>query len=225
MVNTGYLQSLLSLLHEAYSYHQDPRPSRRPPDVIGRGEASLFTLLSHLVLADSHVFLTVINTITVGNDPNTLTWLLTEWFHQYDATADTLRRKTQLLALTSLLSVSPSPTPLLSSLQSLFTIYTDTLIELADGAAEENRGDYLFSPALPGEMLPNWPDSDSPEDVRKRQVANWDPVYVINARDFVAKGLRQAVQECGGQQAFEQQWIADRIDQDVVRAFAALGVL
>ncbi|KAJ9658574.1 hypothetical protein H2198_003592 [Neophaeococcomyces mojaviensis] len=224
-LSTGYLQSLLSLLYEAYSYHQDPRPSRRPPDVIGRGEASLFTLLSYLVLAEPKVFLAAINTIVINNEPETLPWLLTEWFHQYDSTPDTLRRKTQVLALTALLSTSPPPRALLSSLQSLFSIYTDVLIELADGAAEENRGDYLFSPAPPGEMLPDWPDSDSPEDVRKRQVANWDPVYVMNAKEFVTEGLKQTIEACGGQQAFEQQWIIDSVDQDVVRSFAALGIL
>jgi len=150
---------------------------------------------------------------------------LAEWFHQYDSTPDTIRRKTQLLAFTSLLSLSPPPKPLLASLQSLFSLYTDTLTELAEGAADENRGDYLYSPAPPGEMLQHWPDSDSPEDVRQRHMTNWDVVYVINARDFVAEKLRHAIEACGGQQAFEQQWVTGTIDQDVLRSFANLGIL
>ena len=227
MVETGYLSALISILHEAYSYHQDPRPNRRPPDIIGVGETSLFTLLSHLVLADPTVFLSCLKSIPnpSASESEILPWLLTEWFYQYDSTPDTLRKKVQMLALTALLGANQPPTALLSSLQSLFGLYADTLTELAESAADENRGDYLYSPATPGEMLQNWPDSDSPEDVRKRHMTNWDVVYVINAREFVAEKLKLAIDACGGQQAFEQQWITDRVDQDVVRSFAGLGVL
>ncbi|KAK5942595.1 hypothetical protein PMZ80_005160 [Knufia obscura] len=226
MIQTEYLPSLLSILHEAYSYHQDPRPNRRPPDIMGVGETSLFTLLSHILLADPSLFLSALNSLaSIDSEKDNLTWLLAEWFHQYDSTPDTIRRKTQMLAITSLLSVSSPSTPLLASLQSLFSLYTDTLTELAEGAADENRGDYLYSPAPPGEMLQNWPDSDSPEDVRKRHMTNWEVVYVINARDFVAEKLRHAIQACGGQQAFEQQWVTGTIDQDVLRSFANLGIL
>lgn len=225
-ISTEYLSTLISILHEAHSYHQDPRPNRRPPDIIGVGETTLFTLLSHMALADPQIFLSAITSIsTMRGEPSTLKWLVEEWFHQYDSTPDTIRKKTQLLALTSLLSVPPPPTVLLESLQSLFSIYTDTLTELTEGAAEENRGDYLYSPAPPGEMLSDWPDSDSPEDVRKRKMANWDVVYVVNARDFVREKLGIVVQACGGQQVFEEMWITDRVDRDVVSAFVGLGVL
>lgn len=227
MVHTDYLRSLIASLHEAYIYHQNPRPDRRPPEIIGIGETSLFTLLSHIILADPSLFLSVLGSI--HNPENTgdgiLSWLLTEWFYQYDSTPDILRRKVQVLALTSLLSVDPAPMPLLASLQSLFSIYTDTLTELAEGTAEENRGDYLYSPAQPGGMLPNWPETDSPEDVRKRHMTNWEVVYVINTREFVAERLKHAIQNCGGQEAFQQQWITERIDQDVVKGFANLGLL
>ncbi|KAK5092272.1 hypothetical protein LTR70_001919 [Exophiala xenobiotica] len=226
MIQTGYLPSLLAILHEAYSYHQDPRPNRRPPDIMGVGETSLFTLLSHLVLANPALFVSALNSLPATEaEKANLSWLLNEWFYQYDSTPDTLRRKTQLLALTSLLSLSPPPTPLLASLQSLFSVYADTLTELGEGAADENRGDYLYSPAPAGEMLQHWPGSDSPEDVRKRHMTNWDVVYVVNARNFVAEKLRQTVEACGGQQAFEQQWITGTIDQDVLRSFANLGIL
>ena len=225
-ISTEYLPTLISILFEAHSYHQDPRPNRRPPEIIGVGETTLFTLLSHMALADPQIFMNAITSIsTMGGETSTLKWLVEEWFYQYDSTPDTIRKKTQLLALTSLLSVSPPPTVLLESLQSLFSIYTDTLTELTEGAADENRGDYLYSPAPPGEMLSDWPDSDSPEDVRKRKMANWDVVYVVNARDFVREKLGVAVQACGGQQVFEQEWITDRVDRDVVAAFVGLGVL
>lgn len=227
MVQTDYLPSLISVLYEAHSYHQDPRPNSRPPDIIGVGETSLFTLISHITLADPSLFLSVLSSIKISasSEAEILPWLLTEWFHQYDSTPDTLRRKTQLLALTSLLSVKPPPEALLSSLQSLFTVYTDTLTELSEGAADENRGDYLYAPAPPGEMLQNWPETDSPEDVRKRHMTNWDVVYIINAREYVADKMRSAIESCGGQQMFEQKWITDRVDKDVVASFAALGIL
>ena len=228
MVQSNYLSSMLAILHEAYIYHQDPRPSKHPPEIIGVGETALFTLLSHIILADPSLFLSVLQNLPIPNtDSSILPWLLTEWFASYDSTPDTVRKKTQLLAIASLLapSSSPPPTFLLESLQSVFSLATDTLTELAEGAADENRGDYLYSPAPPGQMLPNWPDSDSPEDVRKRTLANWDVVYVINARDFVAEKLRSAIQACGGQEAFERTWITDRVDADVVKAFVGLGIL
>ena len=99
------------------------------------------------------------------------------------------------------------------------------MTELTDGAAEENRGDYLYSPAPTGEMLPDYPDSDSPEDIRKRKMANWDVAYVVNAREFVRERLGAAIQACGGQQRFEELWITDRVDRDVVKAFIELNVL
>lgn len=229
MVQTKYLSSLLAILHEAYTYHQDPRPSKRPPEVIGIGETALFTLLSHLIIAEPSLFLSVLQTIQSSSsvEDNVLSWLLIEWFSSYDSTPDTLRRKTQLLALFSLLAPSPSsaPSSLLELLQSLFSMATDTLTELAEGAAEENRGDYLYSPTSPGQMLQNWPESDSPEDVRKRALANWDVVYIVNAREFVAEKLRSMIQACGGQEVFEKAWVRDRIDTDVVKAFASLGIL
>lgn len=226
MTQTEYLSAVISILHEAYSYHKDPRPNRRPPDIIGVGETSLFTLLSQLVLASPSALLSALSGLSNPSTlEDTLTWLLTEWFQQYDSTPDTLRRKTQLLAVTSLLGVTPPPEPLLASLQSLFTACTDTMTELAEGAADENRGDYLYSPSQPGEMLPNWPESDSAEDIRKRHLTNWDLVYVINIRDFVSQKLQTAMQSYGGSEAFAQQWIADRVDQDVVKGFANLNLL
>lgn len=225
-ISTNYLPTLISILFEARSYHEDPRPNRRPPDIVGVGETTLFTLLSHMALANPRILLNAIESIsTMRGESVTLKRLTEEWFYQYDSTPDTIRKKTQLLALSSLLGTSPPPKVLLESLQSFFSLYTDTLTELTEGAADENKGDYLYSPAPPGGMLPDWPDSDSPEDVRKRRMANWDVVYVVNARDFVRQNLGAAVQACGGQQEFERLWITDRVDRDVVRAFAELNVL
>lgn len=218
------MKDLFDSLYEAYSYHQDPRLNRRPPDIIGVGETSLFTLLSHLVLADTNTFLSAISHLQQISNTEILPWLLVEWFNQYDSTPDTIRRKTQMLALTALLADSTNPEPLLKSLQSLFGLYTDTLTELADGAADENRGDYLFSPAPTGEMSPPNPERDSPEDVRKRHVTNWDVAYVINAREFVAEKLKVVIQKCGGQDAFASQWINGVVDEDIVKSFAQLGL-
>lgn len=226
VISTDYLPALLSIIFQAHSYHQDPRPNRQPPDIVGVGETALFTLLSHMALASPRIFLNAIESIsTMRGESSSLRWLVEEWFYQYDSTPDTIRKKTQLLALTSLLGTNPPPTVLLESLQSLFSLYTDTLTELSEGAAEENKGDYLYSPAPPGEMLSDWPDSDSPEDIRKRRMANWDVVYIVNARDFVRQNLGAAVQACGGQQAFEVSWITDRVDRDVVKAFVGLNIL
>ena len=54
---------------------------------------------------------------------------------------------------------------------------------------------------------------------------NWDVVYVVNAREYVSEKFRGVVEACGGQQEFERMWITERVDGDVVRGFARLGVL
>lgn len=250
MVNTGYLASLLELLKEAYEYHQDPRPSKKPPEIIGPGETSLFSLLARIAMISPDQFIQAVTATNVtatatasstsSSETSTIQqpiqWLVTEWLSHIDSIGDILRKKLQTLALTNLLSpnIPPFfPTLMLENLQSLFTIWTDVCIELGQEAAPESRGDYLYQNlstpasgdggAREEEQPPEWPDATA-EDVRKRALNNGDPIYVINIRDFVAGRVRDVMERVGGPEVFQAEWVS-RVDGVVVKAFVDLKVL
>ena len=234
MLNTGYLASVLNLLKEAYEYHQDPRPSKKPPDIIGPGETSLFCLLARTALLSPDQLIQAITAtnITSHSAPSSTLqqpaqWLLTEWLQHIDSVGDILRKKLQALALTNLLSCTVAPlfpTPMLENLQSLFTIWTDICTELGQEAADDSQGDYLWHNRHgSGADVPEWPDA-TPEDGRKRVISNNDPIYVVNIRDFVATRLKELIERCGGPEAFQREWLS-RIDEAVVKGFVDLNLL
>jgi hypothetical protein len=224
MISTGYLGSVLSIVRDAYEYHQDPRANRRPPEIIGPGESSLFTLLSRMVVLSPDVFIQAASATNIisGTTP-TPQWLLTEWLAQIDSIGDVLRKKLQVLALTNLLTATTSPFPQLAleNLQSYLTIWTDICVELGEEAAEDSRGDYLWH-NKPGDV-PEWPDA-TPEDGRKRTISNKDPIYTVNVRHFIAEKLRELMERVGGAEAFEREWLT-RIDSVVLQAFVDLKIL
>jgi hypothetical protein len=226
MLSTGYLASLLELLKGAYEYHQDPRPNRQPPDIIGPGETSLFTLLSRMVLLSPDQFIQAVTATNVNSTIPATHWLLVEWLQQIDSIGDILRKKLQVLALTNLLTATTPPFPALAleNLQSLLTIWTDVVVELGQEAADESQGDYLWQNRSSGGDAPEWPDA-TPEDGRKRIISNRDPIYTVNIRDFVATRLRLTMERAGGGPAgFEQEWLS-RIDSAVLKAFVDLKLL
>ncbi|KAI1609016.1 armadillo-type protein [Exophiala viscosa] len=225
MVNTGYLASLLALLKQAYDYHQDPRVNRRPPDLIGPGETTLFTLLARIALLSPDQFVQAVIATNVNSapTPSPMHWLVTEWLQSIDGIGDVLRKKLQVLALTSLLTTTTSPCPdlMLDNLQSLLTTWTDVVLELGQDASDESKGDYLWH-NTPGNM-PEWPDA-TPEDGRKRVVSNGDPIYTVNIREFIASTLRLTMESAGGPAAFEHEWLT-RVDSVVLKAFVDLKLL
>ncbi|KPI41058.1 Importin-11 [Cyphellophora attinorum] len=222
LVRTGYLAEVLRIIKEAYEYHKDPRPNRRPPDVIGPGETSLFTLLSRLALLFPSMFIDAIN--SCSDDSAAFNWLVIEWIGHFDAIGDVLRKKLQVLGITALLTASsPPPLILLEQLQSLITIWTDLATELGQEAAEESQGDYLWWYDQPSNT-PDW-ENATPEDRRKRVMSNNDPIYTTNIRQVIGERLRFVVQSWpGGQQAFEQEWLS-RIDPTVMQSFLELKLL
>jgi hypothetical protein len=213
MVSTGYLAKLLDLLQQARTYHQDPRPSRQPPGVIGIGETSLFSILGRLMLHNPHLTLSALSP-----NSDTYTWLLAEWLTHFDSIGDTQKKKLQCLGITHFLVLSqPPPTFVLEQLQSLITIWTDVLTELNQ---ENDSGDYLWQG--PDPVDEPWVGETS-EDTRKRRLGLLDPVFEVNAREHVGGILRAAIASVGAE-VFHQQWLS-RVDGVVTEQFVELDLL
>ncbi|KAF7513857.1 hypothetical protein GJ744_006471 [Endocarpon pusillum] len=225
-IETSFLQSFLSLLKEAYDYHQDPRPSRPTPAIIGPTETELFSVLARLALISPHLFL---EAVTAAGGDRTVTWLISEWIAHFDNIGDVYRKKLHALAITSLFSISkPPPAFMLEQLQSMLSIWTDIITELGEDAPEETKGDYLWQPWNASETsgpTGEWAEqNEAPEEERKREVARVDPTSMINMRDCVRETVEGVMIGVGGSDAFRNEWLS-RVDGAVVNAFAALGLL
>ena len=213
MLNNQFLPTVVNSLQSAYSYHQDPRPSRKPPDVIGPKETSLFCLLSRLAIMSPSIFLAAL-------DQNAQ-WLIAEWISCFDAIGSIQDKKLQTIAITNLLSGRPPPALMLDNLQSLMTIWTDICTALSDEAPQESQGDYLWY-GYSSEERPVWP-IEAPEEERRRALSGENPVHTINIRSFIQGKLREVIDSVG-LETFQQVWLS-RTDSAVIRAFGSLGLL
>ena len=63
-----------------------------------------------------------------------------------------------------------------------------------------------------------------PQRLTPPQILFSDPVHRLDVRDFVRERLQRCIAACGGQEAFQREWLLD-VDADVVRSFGQLGVL
>lgn len=226
-IETSFLQTFLSLLKEAYDFNQDPRPSRPAPAIVGTTETELFSVLGRLVYFSPNLF---IEAVSAASGPSTAPWLVSEWIAHFDSIGDIYRKKLHALAISSLFSLTNPPPPfMLEQLQSLMTIWTDLITELAEDAPEESRGDYLWLPAKPDHELPEeqaseWTALDrTPETERRSELSRFDPVHEINMRDFVARTMNSVVVGVGGQDAFQTN-LASKMDPVVLNAFLSLGL-
>ena len=110
MLNTGYLSKLLSLLHQAHTYHANPLPTRQPPGIIGIGTTSLLSILARLLLANPHLTLSALLTAS-SNDSTTPSWLLTLYLTNFDSIPSPQLKKLHTLAITTFLTLTTPPPP------------------------------------------------------------------------------------------------------------------
>jgi len=71
---------------------------------------------------------------------------------------------------------------------------------------------------------PTPPGPSAPEDARRAALHNSDPVHNVNIVAYIRQHLQQAIVDCGGQQTFQDEWLAN-VDRDVVAVFARLEIL
>ena len=230
MVSSNLVSTLLSGLHNAYLAHQTTGPNRMRPSIDGIVETDYLNILARLAIASPSLLLSALE-VTLqnsemdgsNNQHRVHEWLLTEWFSHMDNIGHPAHKKLNCLALTSFLSTGQPF--ILSHLQSLMTVWTDVITEVVvDASLEEGKPDYRDSLVYldPAAQKPDGPEA--PADERRRVLDFADPVHRIDVRAFIREKLAVAVDKCGGMEVFQREWVQN-VDDDVVRAFGALGIV
>ncbi|CAN9240504.1 unnamed protein product [Alternaria alternata] len=219
LISSGFLAKVMEGLHGAWTHHQSHGPYRELPSraVDGVVETDYFTVLARIGVASPSVLLEALSSLSSEGLEKTLDWLLEEWFSHIENIGDAPNKKLMCLVLTRFLE-GGQPW-MLGRLQSLIGIWTDVLGELLDGMDDRSQ-DSLFWPPEP--YHPTEPEA--PEDIRKRELIYTDPVHQINLVAFVREHLQQAIQQVGGEQAFQEEWL-NRVDKEILKDFGELGIM
>ena len=237
LISSGFLAKVLEGLHGAWTHHQSHGPYRELPSraVDGVVETDYFTVLARIGMASPSVLLEALSALSSEGLEKTLDWLLEEWFGHIENIGDAPNKKLMCLVLTRFLEGAQSW--MLGRLQSLIGIWTDVLGELLDGMDDRSQEcvypfntvcvlililllSSLFWPPEP--YHPTEPEA--PEDIRKRELIYTDPVHQINLVAFVREHLQQVIQQVGGEQAFQEEWLS-RVDKEVLKGFGELGIM
>ncbi|SPO02194.1 related to nuclear transport factor [Cephalotrichum gorgonifer] len=213
MMETGFLQSILQSLREAWEAHQTTGPNRKVSKLNTVTEGDYFAIIARLALAEPNAFMMMLGSF--GPVEAVWDWLGSEWFSHLGSMDDLPRQKLYLLALTRILELpDPVQTISLGKLQDYFTMWNSTISELQDGVSVET--DCLMEPELPVE---EW---HCPKNVKENELAAKDPVHSVHAFDFVKARLGDVVQRVGGEERFEAEWGAN-VDREVLEAFRRLS--
>lgn len=218
LVEAGYLEKVLSGLHEAHEAHQTSGPNRKYPKLDNLVETDYFTVLARLCWGDPATFMAAVGQV-VGDVSQTWQWLSTEWFHHFDCMANIERQKLSCLALTKLIELpSPMPELVVGKLQDYLAMWTATVAELCEG--QNGFEDVQVWSERQRNERSEW--ECSAEDERKRVLDGGDPVHRIHVFDFVKQKLAELVGKCGGEEVFQREVLVN-VDADVVKAFQLLG--
>lgn len=219
MVEIHLIRKILSDLYYSFQSNQTVGPNKVSRRINTNVEKSYFAILARLTFADPAGFVERLATFSTDAEfPQPWTWLLSEWFASFDSLADVDRKKLSCLALTRLCELPGPVTELvLGKLQDFLSMWTSVLTELRYGM-EAINGDSLVRTSLALEHN----EFETPIDVVEREIAARDPVYKINAHDFVNTALQGLSQRVGGEQRFEQEWLVN-VDRDVLAGFEALN--
>lgn len=241
LVESGFLSAILAGLHSAYEASETTGPNRKTSNVVGVVETDYFSVLARLALANPSIFAPAVSAATSPEQAEppykNLPWLMKEWFQHYDNISSVNQKKLHVLALTQLLALKerpPNPNNpnapanfLREFLQSYLTVWTDLILELAEGSHDPNA-DYLVCWNAPAGSATAQPEPtgevEPPESYRRRDWDNLDVIHRVPIRDFVRERLQELVVSSGGPEVFQAEWLAN-VDTDVVAAFGALGLI
>jgi len=232
-LDTQLLVQLIGNLRTAYDSHQATGPNRPPSSIDGIVETDHFSVLARLALASPSTFVQALATVSPSFD-EAITWLLTEWFSHFESIGNPERKKLSCLALTALLDLAPQKW-IMGRLQELMGVWTEVVTECMDYPEDDpdQQDEGVRRDRGPGRDVTVFSDPDGliptdrpevEEERRRRDVAFADPIHRLNIKDFIRERLERAVETCGGQEAFQREWLVN-VDADVVRSFGELGVL
>lgn len=240
LVQAGFLSDLLAGLHSAHVASESVGPNRPLSNVSGVVETDYFSVLARIALADPNIFASAVSAATnpdqTENPYKNLPWLLKEWFFHYDNVSSVKVKKVHVFALSQLLTLKENPPTanpnapasfLREFLQSYLTVWTDLILELADGGTDPDP-DYLVYWNVPAGSETAQPEPtgerESAESHRRRDWDQSDLTCRITIRHFVRERLQDLIIACGGPESFQAEWLVN-VDTHVVAAFATLGLI
>lgn len=213
MADTGFLNKIMTNLHDAWEAHQTTGPNRKISKLNTITEGDYFAILARLALAEPSIFVQMLTTI--GSLDQIWSWLSSEWFSYLSSMDKPERQKLYLLGLTRLLEL-PSPVQelILSRLQDYFDMWTSIVSELQDGMAD-GTDSLIWT-----EMEPT--DYDTPKSIAEQEMAAKDPVHSVHAFAFARMRLQDVVNRVGGEAAFEDGW-AVNVDKEILGRFQEMA--
>ncbi|KAK4658552.1 hypothetical protein QC762_102730 [Podospora pseudocomata] len=223
LLEIGLVHTMLEGLHSAWESSQTTGPNRKPSKISTLKESDYYALFARVCVADPTVFINLLSRFTNGGPIDTvLSWLMTQWFANFDTMGDVEREKLSCLALTRLVELpSPMQELVLGKLQDYLSMWTHIVTELADDTAEQQGGAEGPQDSLVWGEMPSF-EYDTPLDIHERTFAHKDPVHSVATYGFVKVRLQDLVQRLGGEGVFEQQW-AVNVDREVLMGFQRLS--
>ena len=225
LIETRLLPQQLEGLHSAWTAHCTTGPNREVAAVDGVVETDYYSVLARLVLASPSMFLSALEASSSSPLEATLKWLLEEWFSHLENIGDPGRRKLMTLAITKLLETNNNV--VMQNLQLIMTMWTDVITELridANGDVMDTMADSLVFENSEQLRQVEEGAQEAPEDIRRRELSFADPVHRTRLPEWVQGYLRMAIQNVGGEQAFQSEWLVN-VDREVVEAFGKLGIM
>lgn len=209
MVETGFMNKILSNLHDAWEAHQTTGPNRKVSKLNVVTQGDYLAILARLALGEPTVFADMLTAF--GGLNQVWNWLASEWFSYMSSIDNIERQKLYLLSLSRLLELrSPVQELVLDKLQDYFVMWNNIISELQDGTM--NATDSLIWQELESY------EYDTPKIVAQRQASLRDPVHSVHAFSFVRERLQLLVERVGGEAAFQDQW-AVNVDAEVITKF------
>lgn len=226
LVESGFLGKQLGGLHGSWLAHCTVGHRTKESPVDGIVETDYFSVLARIIMGCDSAFYQAVQAAAPATNADSsleksMKWILEEWFSHFENIGDPSRRKLMCLALTKLLA-SQQPFIMLS-LQSLMTMWTDVVSELREGGDAQDWDSLVFED--PSTLEPQDPSvPEAPEEERRRVLSCSDPVHTVKTSLWIKHYLQQAIQGCGGQEVFQDEWLVN-VDKDVVAAFSGLGIM
>ena len=219
LMELNFLQTILVGLRGAHEAHQTSGPNRAKTWLDVLVETDYYSILARIALASPNLFIEAVKVAAPAllNEPfeTTISWILSEWFRHLDNISHPEKKKLSCLAVTTLLQTGQ---PWITvRLQELMTVWTEVVVELYDN--DERKDDCLVYGDV--ELMKGANETAEQEGQRKLMFA--DPVHRFDLKPFIREHLRQAIIACGGNEAFQEQWIIN-VDKDVLSEFSKLGI-